>query len=75
MGILGDGCGGDAPDLIQCRTAQDGTGAAEEGAIPEVISPLDRVIEKGLLRGQLAFHVEVPLKGIRVVEVVRRLDQ
>ena len=75
MGIFGHGLYRKAADLFQRGAANDGAGAAEKGRVPVVVPLLNRAIKQHPFVRNIAAHGEVALKGVRRIEVVRRLHQ
>ena len=73
--IFGHGFLTEPSHIIEGLSTDQRTRATEEGGIPEVISQLNPVVEEVLLRRHRSLHVEISKKWIRVVEVMRRLDQ
>ena len=75
VGVLGDGVGGDAADLLQRVAANDGAGAAEEGGVPGVVAVLDEAVEELALVRHLVENLQVPLHRVGGIEEVGRLQQ
>src|SRR3981081_3305664 len=75
VGVLGDSVLRDASDLFQRSAADHGAGAAEESRVPEIVSVLHDAVEKTALVRCGAELVEVALKRIGGVEVMRRLHE
>ena len=52
VSVFGDRFFGDAADLIERGTPEDGAGTAEEGRVPEIVTVLDDAVEEfSLVRG------------------------
>ena len=75
MGVFGNGFYGDAVDLFQCGTAQDGAGATEEGGIPKVVAVLQQAVKQLAFVGHLLKRIKITLKRIGREKMVRRLHQ
>ena len=69
MGIFGHGLNRKAADLLQRGAANDGAG------VPVVVPLLNRAIKQHPFVRNIAANGEVALKGIRRVEIMRRLHQ
>ena len=66
---------GDAADLHEGRAAHDGARAAEHHGVPGVVALLNEVVKERILDRHRALEVQVLLKGIGRIEVMRRLHE
>ena len=66
---------GKTANLFQRATADHRTRAAEEGGVPVIITLLDWTVKQHPFVGDITPHRQVTFKGVRRIEVVRRLHQ
>ncbi len=74
MNVLRDGVGLKSADLFQRCPAEEPAAAGEEGTVMPITSHLQRSEEKGLFVLDLVSHTKIPLKDVRIVEMMGCLD-
>jgi hypothetical protein len=73
--VFGDRLDRDPADFLQRSAANDRARTAEESRVPEVVPVLHQSVKQLTLIGNAPKLTEVPLKGIRRIEMMRRLKQ
>src|SRR5258706_2686784 len=75
MEVFGEGLGLESPDFHQRLAAEEPPASSEECAVMPVASSLQSTEEEGLFVVELVVKAQIPLKDVRIVEMVRRLDE
>ncbi len=75
MRVLGHGLGREPANLIQRPAPQHRAGPAERRRIPQIVAVLHDAIKQLVFAGNMPELVQISLKRIRRVEVLRRLQQ
>ena len=75
VSVFRDGFNGNPAHFFQGAPADDGVGAAEHHGVPGVVSLLDEVVEKAVFVRERPRQMQVFLKGVGRIKVMRRLHE